>query len=94
MTYNFKIHTHQKSDTAYLKLIGDFDGNSAYELLNTIKTCSKVSNKVFINTDGLTDVHPFGKAIFRNNFHEVNKQNINFIFMGKNGKSLTPWKNS
>lgn len=94
MSCNFKIDTHQKLDTVYIRLLGDFDGDSAYKLINNIKTCSKAAKKVFIHTDGLKDIHPFGKAVFRNNFHEVNKQSIRFIFMGKNGKSLAPWKNS
>ena len=90
MACNFKILFHQNCDSVHLKLIGDFDGSSAHELLNTIKTCSTIVNKVFIHTDGLKDVHPFGKGVFHNNFHEVNKQDISFIFTGENGKSLAP----
>jgi anti-anti-sigma regulatory factor len=92
MACKFKILKNQKIDGVHLKLFGDFDGSSAHELLNTIKIYSKIANKVFIHTTGLKDVHPFGKAVFRNNFNEVNKQDVFFIFMGENGKSLAPWK--
>ncbi len=92
MAFKFKILRHQRFDGVHLKLIGDFDGSSAHELLDTIKTYSKSTNKVFIHTNGLKDVHPFGKAVFRNNFHEVNKQDVFFIFTGENGNTLAPWK--
>ena len=90
MACNFRILLHQNTDSVHLKLIGDFDGSSAHELLNTIKTYSTNANKVFIHTDGLKAVHPFGKAVFHNNFHEVTKQDVIFIFTGENGNTLEP----
>ena len=90
MASNFRILLHQNSDSIHLKLIGDFDGSSAHELLNTIKTHSTNANKVFIHTAGLKAVHPFGKAVFHNNFNEVTKQDIKFIFTGENRNTLEP----
>ena len=37
MALNFKILCHQGSDGLQLKLMGDFDGSSAYELINTLE---------------------------------------------------------
>jgi hypothetical protein len=34
MAANFKIFVHKNSENLHLKLIGDFGGNSACELLN------------------------------------------------------------
>lgn len=90
MAGNFKILFHQNCDSIHLKLLGDFDGSSAHVLLNTIKIYSTIAKKVFINTDGLKDIHPFGKVVFHNNFHEVNKKDVSFIFTGENGNSLAP----
>jgi anti-anti-sigma regulatory factor len=92
MACNFKILTHRNCDGVHLKLIGDFDGSSAHELLNNIKTYSKIVNQIFIHTNGLKDVHPFGKAVFHNNFNDVNKREVSFIFTGEYGNSLAPWK--
>nr|CBX29619.1 unknown protein [uncultured Desulfobacterium sp.] len=36
MASNFKIEVFRNSENVHLKLFGDFDGNSAYELVNTI----------------------------------------------------------
>jgi anti-anti-sigma regulatory factor len=90
MACNFRILLHQNSDSVHLKLIGDFDGSSAHELLKTIKTYSTNANKVFIHTDGLKDVHPFGKEVFHKNFNEVSKPDVHFIFTGDNGATLEP----
>jgi hypothetical protein len=37
MASNFRIYCHQNKDNLHLKLMGDFDGSSAYELINTLK---------------------------------------------------------
>jgi hypothetical protein len=37
MASNFRIYCHQNRDNLHLKLIGDFDGSSAYELINLLK---------------------------------------------------------
>ena len=80
MTCDFRILLHQNSDRVHFKLMGDFDGSSAHELLNTIKTYSTNTDKVFIHTDGIKHVHPIGKAVFHKNFNEVNKPDVKFIF--------------
>jgi anti-anti-sigma regulatory factor len=89
MACNFRILFHQNSESIHLKLTGDFDGSSAHELLNTIKTCSRNVNRIFIHTDGLKDVHPFGRAVFHKNFQELNKPDTKFIFTGENGDTLS-----
>ena len=84
MASNFRILTHQNSESIHLKLIGDFDGSSAYELLNAIKRCSSKANRVFIHTDGLKEIHPFGKAVFQNSFHGITPPGPGgFIFTGE-----------
>jgi anti-anti-sigma regulatory factor len=86
---NFRILFHENSESIHLKLMGDFDGSSAHELLNTIKTCSRHVRRVFIHTSGLKDVNSFGKAVFHNNFHQLKRSDTEFIFTGENGKSLS-----
>ena len=65
MASNFKILTHWSSDSLHLKLIGDFDGNSAHELLNFIQRAANKAQKIVIHTSCLRKVHSFG----RNTFH-------------------------
>lgn len=37
MAHNFKINIHRTIDNLYLRLMGDFDGSSAFELFNALK---------------------------------------------------------
>ena len=83
MACNFRILFHQNSDSVHLKLTGDFDGSSAHELLNTIRTCSRNANRLFIHTDGLKDVHPFGKAVFQSNLSDIDPLPGGFVFTGE-----------
>lgn len=89
MACNFKILIHQNEESIHLKLIGDFDGSSACELINALKTYSNRANRVFIHSDGLKQVHPLGVSVFRSNFNKVNKRNVRFVVTGKNGNSLS-----
>jgi hypothetical protein len=70
--------------------MGDFDGSSAHELLETIRDHEGHMHRVFIHTDCLREIHPFGKAVFHNNFQELNKSDTKFIFTGENGNTLAP----
>ena len=36
MASNFQIYSFKTRDSLHLKLAGDFDGSSAYELINTL----------------------------------------------------------
>jgi len=64
MAINFRIVRHQNSDNLHLKLLGDFDGTSADELINTLLSCKRDHGKVFIHTSGLKSMHPFGAELF------------------------------
>jgi ABC-type transporter Mla MlaB component len=83
MSCNFKILTHQNSENVHLKLMGDFDGSSACELLNVLKTYSNKANRVFIHTDGLKEVDLFGKLVFQNDFTAIAQQPAGFVFTGE-----------
>jgi len=40
MATNFHVFSYKIRDSLHLKLAGDFDGSSAHELINTIKSCN------------------------------------------------------
>jgi len=41
MAARFRISIHRNSENLHLKLMGDFDGTSAHELLNVLKRCGE-----------------------------------------------------
>ncbi len=88
MASNFKILFHETRDCLHLKLDGDFDGNSAHELLNTLIKRGDGFYQIFIDTNDLNTVHPFGREVFQKKLGKFNKQLSNLIFIGENKQDL------
>ena len=66
MSANFKIKPHKNKEGLFLELIGDFDGNSAWELINMIMRMDRGKGCIIVNVENLGEVIPFGSAVFRN----------------------------
>ena len=62
MASNFKIVNHRNSDNMHLKLMGDFDGSSAHQLLNLLTKNGLAASKIFIHTSALKSIVPFGRV--------------------------------
>jgi anti-anti-sigma regulatory factor len=90
MASNFKISIHRNSDNLHLRLVGDFDGTSAHQLLNTLKVNSRGASNVFIHTNCLKRIHPFGSNVFRRNLDQINKDNLRLVFTGEHSQQLAP----
>jgi hypothetical protein len=89
MASNFKIYCHQNSDNLHLKLLGDFDGTSAYELIHTLERYHSTGGKVFIHTCSLSSVHPFALEVFQKN-RSVKKLSQTLTFTGEYGTTIAP----
>ena len=90
MALNFKILSKHKSKNLHLKLIGDFDGSSALELINMLKENYSKAEKIVIDTRGLCSVLPFGRGVFWKNCTDFNKKSRKVIFTGANRTGLSP----
>lgn len=88
MVSNFKIFQRRKNDRLYLKLLGDFDGSSAFELVNVLKKSCKGVNKVIINTTCLKNIYPFGRDVFQKNLYHLSGLLISILFTGKNSTQI------
>ena len=93
MAANFKIFVHENSENMHLKLIGDFDGSSACELLNVLKNKCISASKIFIHTSCLKRIHPFGREIFHKNLEALNNRSISVLFTGAEALQLAPENN-
>ena len=89
MASNFRISCHQNRDNLHLKLMGEFDGSSAYELIDTLKKYSGIARKVFIHTCSLSSVHSFGLDVFQKNYH-IKKLSHVLTFTGEYRDRLAP----
>lgn len=65
MSANFQIESRKNRSGLYLKLRGDFDGNSAWELVNMIMRLDR-GGRIVVNVENVGEVFPFGSAVFRN----------------------------
>ena len=90
MAHNFKISTHQTIDNLYIRLIGDFDGSSAFELLNALWENLNNAKFILIDTYNLKEVHPFGREVFYYNFLKIKNQRKRIRFVGPNSLQLAP----
>jgi len=88
MASNFHIFSYKTRDSLHLKLTGDFDGTSAYELLETLKEYGSIFYQIFIDTHDLKTVHSFGREVFQKKFGTFKQKFNNCIFIGENGRIL------
>jgi hypothetical protein len=89
MASNFRIYCHQNKDNLHLKLMGDFDGSSAYELINTLKKYRGIARRVFIHTCFLSSVYSFGLDVFQKSC-TIKKLSRILTFTGEYGNKLAP----
>ena len=89
MASNFNIFCYQNSDNLHLKLMGEFDGSSAYELIDTLKKYSGIVRRVFIHTRSLSSVHSFGLDVFRKNY-DIKRLSYVLTFTGEYRDRLAP----
>jgi anti-anti-sigma regulatory factor len=90
MASNFRLLLHETGDGIHMKMCGDFDGTSAYELITAIQNQAHKPNQVFIDTEDLGNIYSFGRGVFQNNLGILKKQSNKIIFVGKHKDSLIP----
>ena len=88
MASNFKIYTFKTKESLHLKLTGDFDGSSAHELINIIRDHAKGFYEIFIDTNDLKTIHPFGKAVFQKKLGSSDGLIRNLVFIGVHGNEI------
>ncbi len=93
MAKNFRVFLQQKRDILHMDLKGDFDGTSAFELLNILKKNCRNVNNVLINTSRLENIFSFGTDILSKNFSELYGLSLQIQFVGKNVGKVYPEKN-
>jgi hypothetical protein len=90
MAQNFRIHTHENGDSIHLDLLGDFDGSSAEQLLELLRSKCHGVSRVVIHTNTLKEIHPFGRNVFLNNIDFLNKGCGRLLFTGEHAEELAP----
>jgi hypothetical protein len=90
MAANFKIALHRNSENLHLKLYGDFDGTSACELIDAVREKGFGARKIFVHTEGLGEVFPFGCELFQRRLPFPKGTPVTLVFTGKDAHELAP----
>ena len=90
MASNFKILIHRNSDNLHLKLMGDFDGSSAHQLLNLLSKNGPTASRIFIHTNCVKSIVPFGRSVFQNNLYKLKGKPVHLVFTGEKASDLSP----
>ena len=90
MALNSEVYVDKKSEHFGLKLEGDFDATSAYELIYAIKKLPEGILKIFIHTDGLKAISPFGLDVFHRNMSPYDAQSRKLVFTGNKAAHISP----
>jgi len=90
MASNFKIVIHRNSENLHMKLMGDFDGSSAHQLLNLLTKNGLAASKIFIHTSALKSIVPFGRDVFHSNLCLLKGKPRHLVFTGDRATELSP----
>lgn len=66
MSTTFQLSAEHRGDTFYIFLAGDFDGDSAWQLINTLMQKNPDGHQVMIDARQIRRVEPFGAALLKN----------------------------
>ena len=90
MASNFKILIHRNDENLHVKLLGDLDGSSAWELINGLKKHCYGISRIFIHTNSLKQVHPFGREVLHKNLSAPIGKSVRIVFTGEKASELAP----
>lgn len=90
MAGNFRVVVHRNSESLHFRLEGDFDGTSAHQLLQMLGERGAGAGKIFIHTNGLEEVHPFGTAVFQKNLSGLKARRAALVFTGSRAPEIAP----
>ncbi len=90
MASNFGISIDKISDGFGLKLAGDLDATSAYELIYAIKKLPNDTLRISIHTDGLKNISPFGLDVFHRNMSPLDGHSKKIVFTGSKALRISP----
>ena len=89
MASDFEISIDRYSDGFGLKLEGDFDATSAYELIYALKKLPEDTPKFYIYTNGLKNISPFGLDVFHRCMRPLNGLSAKLVFTGDKSSRLS-----
>jgi len=91
MNTPFQILFNETDNSLHIQPDGDFDGASAWELVNLLHDRYRGQDEVVIDTSRLRLVHPFGCATFKCNLDRKRVPAERLCFEGDKGIAIAPY---
>ena len=90
MSTNFQVIFEKSNGNLHVSPSGDFDGNSAWELVNLLHEQYNGTGQVFIDTKNLCEICPFGCTTFQCRLNQTRIPMDQLFFSGTKGYSIAP----
>ena len=87
---DFRIFMHRNEDVLHIKLMGDFDELSAFQLIHALENVCAGIRRVMIHTDCLKNISSLSLEIFKQRFSQLNVPVFRISFTGKNSNRMMP----
>ena len=90
MSAKFHIKLKRKNGNLHLQPTGVFDGSSAWRMVNLLHEQYDGKGQVFIDTQGLRDIYPFGCSTFQCQLNPRRLPADRLVFNGEKGLEIAP----
>lgn len=90
MSANFQIEFKRSKGDLHVHPRGDFDGSSAWELINLLREKYNGKGRVFIDTHNLRKICPFGCSTFQGRLNLSRVPANKLFFKGGKGFEIAP----
>jgi hypothetical protein len=90
MATNFTIRRHRREDGLHIKLSGDFDGSSAFELNHCLMDLLDANRRIIVHTDRLASLTAFGRDVFHKQFASHPQTTGQVVFTGTYAPDIAP----
>lgn len=90
MATNFHVELRKSNGNLHVSPKGDFDGSSASELVNVLHEQYDGKGRVFIDTNKLREMYPFGCAVFQCRLNPRRLPTDRLFFKGEKGHEMAP----
>ena len=90
MAADFEIAAVRDQDSLRVDLSGDFDEQSASQLLETLQSHCREAPVVFIQARRLKKISPSGRKAFQKNLHILQDHRYRLVFADSNASQIAP----
>lgn len=90
MTSRFNIHQRSSAGNLHISIMGEFNGQCAWELLKVLKGHGTRAGRVFVDTAGIAAILPDGVVLFKSHMAHKQLPSDWLYFKGKKGFKIAP----